>query len=309
MVNNSGITLTKDEISEIRKSKLKRALFIIAMIIVPLANFFIFYLYVNISSILMAFQDVNGNYTFEVLGNVVLRIFGDDSDILVYLGNTMIYFLNSLIVMMPLTTIIAYFIYKKIFLYKFFRVIFFLPSIISSVVFVMLYKELWAANGPLWTAVVNAFNLPNSTRFFTNELYAKWIILIYTIWTGFGTNLILMTGAMIRIPEDVLEAAQLDGISCSREVVSIILPLIWPTLTTLMVLAFTGLFTASGPLLLFTDGEADTMTISYYIFREVKNGGDLNFASAMGLFFTLVGLPIIMGVKKLLERWQDAIEY
>lgn len=303
------VALSRDDITEIRKNKVKRALFVIAMIIIPLINFFVFYLYVNFSSILMAFQDVNGNLTLEILGNVVKQIFGKESYVLVYLGNTMIYFLNSLIVMMPLTTIIAYFIYKKIFLYKLFRVIFFLPSIISSVVFVMLYKELWAPEGPLWTFVINTFNLPNSTRFFTNELYAKWIILIYTIWTGFGTNLILMTGAMARIPEDVLEAAQLDGITCSREVVSIILPLIWPTLTTLIVLAFTGIFTASGPLLLFTDGEADTMTISYYIFREVKNGGDLNFASAMGLFFTLVGLPIILGVKKLLERWQDAIEY
>lgn len=304
------VALTEQDKTVIRKNKFKRALFIIAMIIVPLANFFVFYLSVNINSILMAFQTVNGAWTFEVLGNVVERIFGEQSDILTYLGNTLIYFLNSIFVMMPLITGVAYFIYKKIFLYKFFRVIFFLPSIVSSLVFVMLYKEMWAAgNGPMTKLMVSIFNLPENISFLENPTYTKWIILVYTVWTGFGTNLILMTGAMNRIPEEVLEAGALDGVGNFKELTSIILPLIWPTLTTLLVLAFTGIFTASGPLLLFSDGEYDTMTISYYIFREVKNGGDLNFASAMGFFFTAVGLPIIMGVRKLLERLQDAIEY
>ncbi len=317
-INNNNIpvnkvTLTKEEKNEIYRNKFKRAIFILAMIIVPLANFFVFYLYVNFSSIMMAFEDVNGNLNFNRLIDIGSRVFSSDGDFLVYLGNTMIYFLNSIVVMMPLITFIAYFIYKKIFMYKFFRVMFFLPAIVSSLIFVTLYKALWANGGAIYTFLTETCGVvAPSDGFLASENWAKWMILIYTIWTGFGTNLILMTGAMNRIPEEVLEAATLDGVGVARELVSIILPLIWPTITTLLVLAFTGIFTASGPLLLFTpNGEADTMTISYYIFRAAKQGGtnSLREGAALGLFFTLIGMPIILGVKKLLERWQDAIEY
>ena len=68
------VALSRDDITEIRKNKVKRALFVIAMIIIPLINFFVFYLYVNFSSILMAFQDVNGNLTLEILGRLLSSI-------------------------------------------------------------------------------------------------------------------------------------------------------------------------------------------------------------------------------------------
>ena len=313
------VQLTSSERAEIRKNKIKRAIFIILMIIVPVANFFIFYLYVNLSSIMMAFEDkVTGAFTFNNLISIGQRLFGggvgnQTADMLAYLGNTMIYFLNSIFIMMPLITFIAYFIYKKIFMYKFFRVMFFLPSIISSVIFVTYYQQLVGENGSIYNLLNDmlgegAFPV-NAWR---DRTWGRWVILVFTIWTGFGTNLILMTGAMNRIPEEVLEAAQLDGVGVLRELVSIILPLIWPTLTTLLVLAFTGIFTASGPLLVFDPNDTGaTKTISFYIFKLAESGGknQMREASATGLFFTIVGMPIIMGMKKLLERWQDAIEY
>lgn len=318
-IPKNTVQLTPSERAEIRKNKIKRAIFIILMIIVPVANFFIFYLYVNLSSIMMAFEDkVTGAFTFNNLISIGQRLFGggvgnQTADMLAYLGNTMIYFLNSIFIMMPLITFIAYFIYKKIFMYKFFRVMFFLPSIISSVIFVTYYQQLVGENGSIYNLLNDmlgegAFPV-NAWR---DRTWGRWVILVFTIWTGFGTNLILMTGAMNRIPEEVLEAAQLDGVGVLRELVSIILPLIWPTLTTLLVLAFTGIFTASGPLLVFDPNDTGaTKTISFYIFKLAESGGknQMREASATGLFFTIVGMPIIMGMKKLLERWQDAIEY
>ena len=85
----------------------------------------------------------------------------------------------------------------------------------------------------------------------------------------------------------------------------IIFPLIWPTVSTQIVFAFTGLFTASGPILLFgTDGQYETMTISYWIFKGVYSGREsaYNFVSATGLVFTIVGVPVILFVRWLMEK-------
>ena len=115
---------------------------------------------------------------------------------------------------------------------------------------------------------------------------------------------------MNRIPEEVLEAARLDGVGMLRELVQIILPMVWPTLTTLIVFTFVGIFTASGPILLFTKGQYDTVTISYWILSVVMNpAGDARYASAVGLIFTLVALPIVLLVKWGMEKLQAATEY
>ena len=305
--------ISKDNETQIKKNKFKRAIFIIAMIIVPMANFLLFYVYVNASSILMAFQKTTlmGDriLTLDWFKLIIEGLFVR-KDMLLYLENTMYYFLTSLLVVLPLTTLIAYFIYKKIFMYKFFRIMFFLPSIFSAVVLTTIFKQILGLEGPIASKFAEIFNLTATPEFFNDSKYATGAILAYCVWTGFGTNLILMAGAMARIPEDVLEAGQLDGVSWIKELSAIIIPLVWPTFTTLIVLTFVGIFTASGPILLFTKGQYDTSTISYFIFSQVYFGnGSKEYAAAVGLFFTVFSVPIIVGIKKLMERWQDAIEY
>lgn len=298
---------------DLRTAKLKRSIFIILMIIVPILNFLIFYCYVNFSSILMAFKDADGLLTFENFKLVWNQLFNTpQKEMLLYLKNTMYYFITGTFVILPLTVIIAYFIYKKIWGFRFFRVMFFMPHIISSVILVTLYKNLLVDLGPVAQFFKQIIGMDPYApiSFFTDPKYATGAIIAYCIWTGFGTNLILFSGAMARIPEDVLEACQLDGVSWVREIVSIILPLIWPTFTTTVVMQFVSIFTSSGPLHLFTKGGADTNTISYFIFQQTESAyGNKNYASAVGIFFTLISIPIVFSVKKGMERWQDAIEY
>ena len=114
---------------------------------------------------------------------------------------------------------------------------------------------------------------------------------------------------MNRIPSEVIEAARLDGVGAFRELVQIILPMVWPTMTTLLVFTFVGIFTTSGPILMFTEGQWDTYTVAYWIFEQVYSGGRYEYASAVGLIFTLIALPIVLGVKKLMERWQESVDY
>lgn len=290
----------------------KRGLFLVGMCIVPILHFLIFYLYVNFDSIMMAFQTLKGGKMVWGFDNFELffkEIANPQSEIAMSLDNTLIFFGVSLLVIMPLTTLIAYFIYKKIFMYKFFRVMFFLPNILSSVVLTIVFKNVISVDGPI-AAIFQAFNgMSRPPEFLADSRYALNTIVAYVIWTGFGTNLILLGGAMNRIPAEVLEAARLDGVGMLRELVQIILPMVWPTMTTLIVFTFVGIFTSSGPILLFTMGAWDTMTISYWIYSRVYYGGGVEYASAVGLAFTVIALPIVLGVKWLMERLQDATEY
>lgn len=291
----------------------RRGIFLLGMTIVPLLHFLVFYVYVNFNSVLMGFQVLEGGDLVWSLENFSLffsQITDTETIIFQAFGNTMVFFAVQLLVIMPLTTFIAYFIYKRILGYKFYRIIFFLPTILSTVVLTILYSNILGVKGPIAWLVQRIAGTPVPPEFFADSRYALWAIVFYVIWTGFGTNLILLGGAMNRIPEETIEASRLDGAGLFRELWQIILPMVWPTMTTLIVFTFVGIFTTSGPILLFTKGKWNTYTISYWIFEQVyANSGRPEYASAVGLVFTVVALPIVLGVKRLMERWQSAIEY
>ena len=208
--------------------------------------------------------------------------------------------------------LLAYFLYKKIIGYRIFRFVFFLPSIISATVLTALYKQLIAPGGVVALVVEALGGSVPLLGYLATEGTALTAIVIYTLWTGFGVNIILFNGAMTRIPEEVMEYARLDGVGSGRELVQIIIPLIWPTLSTIITFAFVGIFTASGPILLFTKGQYGTYTISFWIYDLVQGVNkviNLEYASAVGLFFTLIGAPIVLIVRMLINKAVDAVEY
>jgi ABC-type sugar transport system permease subunit len=141
------------------------------------------------------------------------------------------------------------------------------------------------------------------------------MILIYNVWTGFTGNILLYCGTMARVPLEVLESSKIEGCGAFREFVQIIIPLIFPTISTQIILLFTGVFTSSGPILLFDPNSSyGTVTLSYWIFKQVYGtgtvggSGSYNLVSATGLCFTLFGVPIILFIRWLMERI-PAVEY
>ena len=293
------------------KNKFKKNFLVFCMLIIPILNLLIFYFYVNFNSIIMAFQRNNHGqiewslYNFQKLFE---EIGMSNSIIWQSLKNTLIFFFVGFAIINPLSLLFAYFFFKKIKGYKIFRYIFFLPSIISGAVLVTLYKYMIAPDGVIAVIMMKLFNTPVPT-FLTDSRYALITIIIYVIWTGFGVNMILFSGAMKRIPQEIIDSAKIDGVSMPRELFSIVIPMIWPTISSVILFAVVGIFTASGPILLFTKGDSNTYTISYWIFEQVNDTKNYEYASAVGLFFSVLGLPIVLGIKKLLNKLDGGVEY
>ena len=290
--------------------KFKERIFIAVMLIVPVGNFLVFWLYVNFNSILMAFQRPGLGGTIE-WGFENFRLFVNDlgsenSVLLLALKNTLLFFTSNLLIVLPISLLLCYFIYKKIALYKFYRFVFYLPCIISSSVLVIIFKYIIATNGVLG----KIFDLLGKTppALLHDPETAIWTILFYTVFMGFGGNMILLSGSMAHIDASIIEAGKLDGVKMRQEIFYLVIPLIWPTLSTMIILAFTGLFGASGPILAFTEGQAQTTTLSYWIYDQVRITGEYYYPSAVGLIMTLIGTPIALGMRYLLNKTLDTVE-
>ena len=290
----------------------QKYIFLATILIIPIINWVLFWLVVNVQSILLAFQDSRtGAFTWWNFEYFWQELTLEGGEIGLAIENTLKYFSANLCVVIPLSMLIAFFLYKKIAFYRGFTIIFYLPAIISSVAMVQVYMQMLSSNGPIANMLGDLSPIPPESLFSRPETATKMIVL-YTIWTGFSANILLFIGAMTRIPIEVFEAAKLEGCKPFKEFTSIVFPLIWPTISTMLILSFTGLFSSSGPILLFGAQSKvyETTTISYWIFKEVYEGGlgGINAVSATGLCFTMVAVPLILFVRWLAEKVPD-VEY
>lgn len=292
-----------------KKSKTrKQFLFLIAITAVPLVQFAIFYVGVNLNSILLAFRyySFDTGYSFAGFGNFE-RVFYEIANNALY--KTM--FVNSLItyvvyvgVGITLALLFSYFIYKKMPLAGVFRIVLFLPSIISSVIMVLLFKYFTESAIP--TLLNNFFDIEMS-GFLSTTKTAQPVLLFYMVWAGFGPQVLMFTGAMNNISDAVVESAQMDGITPVKEFVFITVPLIWPTFVTFMVVSVAGIFTNQLNLYSFfgTGATTSLWTFGYYLYHQasMSNLPEYPFLAAVGILFTLIAVPLTFLVRWLLEKF------
>lgn len=289
-----------------RKKMLKRAVFMGSFMLIPIINFFVFYVYIHLDSFAMAFQTGTSTGGVEWSLNSfkrVFELFSTDSErnLGTALRNTFLFYFVGVGINLPISLVMGYFIYKKIAGYKFFRTVIYLPQIISSVAMVALFKYTHGAGG-----IFEALARHSGKQFvnpITNSATSIWMMVLYSVSFGLGGNIVVWGGAMNGISPEMLEAGELDGCNWLQEFYMLIIPSIWPTIATVILLGTIGFLGSSGPVLLFTKGEYGTTTLGYMLFEMIgmvdgyEGYKDYHLASALGLCMTLISFPLTMIVK------------
>ncbi len=293
------------------QKRLKQNLFLIAVFTIPTIHFLVFWLYTNASSIMLAFQNRNGEFVgFENFQWYLKDMFSAKPTVKAKEGliNSLKFWLFNQLVETPVALMIAYFFFKKIKGASVFNVILFLPAIISSVVMATVFKNFVSSAGPL-AELFERLGLGKFPYLLYNSQYAMKSMLFYNFWTGFGTSLILYTSSMRKIPPEIFEAAQLDGVGMWKEFTHIIMPLIWPMFSTMLMLSIGNIFTSSGPILLLTNGEYGTQTISHTIFQQYYEYNQIERSAAIGLFYSCIALPLVLLTRWLVNKLDSNAEY
>lgn len=297
---------------KLANKKKKDYLFVAAMLLIPVIHFIVFWGVVNFNSILLAFQRLDRTtgelyFTFKNFESLV-ELF-KTNELKKALVNTLLTAGFQIIFLLPWGFFLTYFLFKKIPLHGLWRTFLFLPSILPAIFLTGIFNNAITQYGPLGEIWEMLFNSP-IPDFFVDERYGKWGVLLYFFWTNFGGQFILFTGAMTRIPNEIFEAAKVDGAGMGTELFKIVLPLCWPTFSMLLILNVASVFTATGPILLLTRGAADTKTISYWIFEQVNQPAPaLYIPSALGVACTVILFPIITLVRKGLGKIYADVEF
>jgi len=315
--------------NSLAQKRKKDLIFYCCLIFIPLLQVAIFYIGVNFRSILLSFQEFRTDgitYEYIIKQNGVFGNFKDvfvdlftDAAMLVAMKNSAIAYVSGIIIVLPLALVFSYYIMKKLPGSKFFRVILFMPSIICVVALTYIYS------------MVADQLVPEFIKFFSDDTIFKkseyqllanadtrfGAVLFYGMFFGFATNVLMYSSAMSGVSEEMIEAAHIDGITDFGELIHIIIPSIFPTLTTFLVVGVAGFFTGTLNLVEFYGGSADfsVSTIGYYMYKETALKANplvakMNYPylSAMGLVFTLFAAPMTLLVKYLLTKYGPSEE-
>ena len=148
--------------------------------------------------------------------------------------------------------------------------------------------------------------LENFPALMSDPKWTFFTTIYYGIWGGFAGAVIYYGNAMIGISDEIVESAQLDGITYLREMFSITIPMIMPTIATFQITNFAGILTEQGPLYLFWQYQAprETYRWGYYIFQTTMKQGESRYpeVATIGLLSTLIWFPLTMIVKKLFDK-------
>lgn len=298
-----------------KSSKWITTLFILSCVVVPVVQWLIFYVYVHLDAFGMAFTNKNGEISFDNFVRFFKEFSTPTSDIRIALKNTLLTFGITLVSYIP-HVLVSYFLYKKIPGHKFYRIVFFLPSIIFSVAISTAFIRMMDPSGFIAQAVGNHLNLGYSPELLADSRFANIVVLAEMIWLGFPGNMIIWGGTFARIPEDVLESAQVDGVTWWQEFTKIIVPLVWPTVALQMVLLFCGIFGASANVFLLTGGKYETINLSTWMYLQLLNnsGGSYNsnvynYMSSVGMIMTVIAITISIVIRKYTDKAFNDVEY
>lgn len=299
----------KQKKKRILRAKDKDLIFYTLMMIFPVAQFAVMYIGVNFNSILLAFKSVDtlsGTYTWT-FSNITkaFKLFTQSTALLLTAKNSLVAYVVLTFLGTPLGLMFSYYIYKKLPMSNAFRVILFLPSIISGIVMVTIFQFFVERAIPVFASQLFGVKMKGLLEN-PGSRYAT--IIFYNLWVGFGTSVLMYSNGMSGISQEMVESAYLDGATGLTEFWKITLPMIYPTLSTFLITGIAGLFTNQIALYSFYGGGApeNLQTYGYYLYMKTKNAtsdSEYTLLAAMGLLLTVVVVPLTLGVKRALEKF------
>ena len=185
----------------------------------------------------------------------------------------------------------------------FFRTVYFIPVLLSSVVLGQLWSMIYNPSYGLLNTVLEAIGLDALARAWLGEQSTALIsVFVVVIWQYIGYHMLLIYSGVKRIPADIFEAAEIDGANKIQTAFRIIIPLILPTIKTSMVLAVIGSLKMFDIIYVLTNGGPNhaTEVASTLMYTTIFKKNLYGYGSAMAVFIIIECLVFTV----LLNLWK-----
>ncbi len=290
LMAKTDISAQKEKL--LKKRLLKDNLTGYAFLLPNISGFLIFLLLPVLASFVLAFCEWNlsANSLPKFIG---LRNFAEllnDKDFWKYLSNTLFYMLG-IPIGMTTSLILAILMDRKLKSIVFFRTVYFMPVITSVVAAALVWRWIYNPNYGLINTFLRSINVTNPPNWLKGYHWAKPAVMIFGIWKGAGYNMLLYLAALQGIPNQLYEAADIDGANSWRKFRHITFPLLAPTNFFIFIMSVIQGFQIFNIIYVMTDdgGPAGaTASIVHYIYMNGFKWYKMGYAATMSWFLFIM---------------------
>ena len=215
----------------------------------------------------------------------------EDENFLYSFGYTAVFALVSLVLINVLAFAVAYALTQKIKGANLFRTVFFMPNLIGGIVL-----------GYIWSMIFDGFLDMYQTSILMDTRWGFWGLIILMCWQQIGYMMIIYIAGLQAVPEDMLEAARIDGANAWQTLFKVTIPNVMPSITICVFLTLTNSFklfdqnlalTGGQPYIINPDGTSvhttEMLALNIYTTFYGQNINSRGVAQAKAvLFFILV---------------------
>jgi multiple sugar transport system permease protein len=206
----------------------------------------------------------------------------------------------------PLQIIVALFfaelLNKKVFGRGAFRMIYFMPVVVSGVVVTIIFQQLFAFDTGFINGLLVALG-GEPVPWLVSPAWAMPSIALMATWKNVGLYVILFLAGLQSIPSSLYEVAELDGAGPFRRWLHVTLPMLNPMVVTVVVLSTVGGFSLFiEPYVLTGGGPLDsTLSATLYIYNQAFYFNHMGYAAALGFFFALIIFIVVALQRRFVE--------
>lgn len=248
-----------------------------------------------------------GSMTFIGLKNYI-KLFMEDKHFITAIINSLKLAGASLFIQLPISLALAMILARGVRFEKFYRTVYFLPVVISSMVIGQLWLMIFNGNHGLLNKLLEFIGLGQyATGWTGQESTAFATVMIPSVWQYIGYHMIIMYAGIKAIPTELYEAAQIDGASSWQMATKITIPLLTPILKICVTFALVGslrsfdlvyIITRGGP---FHASELPSTLMYANLFKK----GLYGYGSAQAFFIVIECLIISLIVRALFKKAED----
>ena len=275
---------------------------------IPVLLYYIVFQYGSMFGLIIAFENYKprlGFFNSEFVGLTHFKNFIKDYYFQRTLTNTIRISVTNLIFTFPCPIILAIFIselrsrkYSKVV-----QTITYIPHFISIVVVTSIMMDLTARDGAI-TMFLAKFGFKPVTML-NEPKYFLPLYIISNIWQNIGWNSIVYLAALLGIDAQLYEAARIDGAGKLRQLWSITLPCLLPTIVIMLILQVGKMFNVGYEKIILmynpmTYEVADV--INSYVYREGLLNLNYSYAAAVGMFNSIVSFILVWGTNKISNK-------
>lgn len=260
-------------------------LFLIPAGVILLVFFFIPFF----QTIMLSFQDYSTNIynpTYIGLENYT-KLFSSPIFYKVLL-NTFLYLFIAVPILAVVPLFLAILINQQIKGITLYKILIYLPVIVSIVVAAIAFKWLYAEQGILNFAITS-LGL-DAVGWLTDPRFALISVIVVTIWKGIGYYMMIYLAALMSVPKELYEACDIDGASPLKKHLTVTIPHIMPTLALVSTISAISAMKVFAEIYVMTKGGPlnSSKTIVYYIYERAFENLDLGYASAMAVVLLII---------------------